>query len=46
MSDKYFIDTNIFVSAFDKTNPDKRKIETITLRNPFEKYAGLIPDNN
>ncbi|MHC4215202.1 MAG: PIN domain-containing protein [Planctomycetota bacterium] len=42
MSDKYFIDTNIFVYAFDKTNLDKQKIANDLIKKAVSEHVGCI----
>ena len=42
MSDRYFIDTNIFVYAFDKTNTDKQQIANGLIKKAVSELVGCI----
>ncbi len=42
MNDKYFIDTNIFVYAFDKDVPDKNKIANNLIKSAIIDHKGCI----
>ncbi|MBN1351057.1 PIN domain-containing protein [candidate division KSB1 bacterium] len=42
MSDKYFIDTNIFIHSFDSSNPTKREIAKKLIRAALSDYQGCI----
>ena len=42
MSDKYFIDTNIFVYAFDKTDKRKRQIANSMIKRALSEHVGCI----
>jgi len=42
MSDKYFIDTNIFIYSFDKTNPSKMVKSQSIISQALEKNNGFI----
>lgn len=42
MSDKYFIDTNIFVYCFDETQEKKRKISLELVAQALQYGAGMI----
>lgn len=36
MKDKIFIDSNIFLYAFNNNDSHKQKIESLTIINPFQ----------
>ena len=42
MSDKYFIDTNIFIYSFDTENPQKNDIAKKLIANALENGTGII----
>ena len=42
MKDKYFIDTDIFVYAFDKTNPDRKDLSNQIIKNALVENCGCI----
>ena len=42
MSDKFFLDTNIFVYSFDKKHPKKANIANELIRSAFETKNGLV----
>ena len=42
MRDKYFIDTNIFVYSFDKSNPQKNDISQNLISEALTKSEGII----
>ncbi|MCK4555978.1 MAG: PIN domain-containing protein [Candidatus Aminicenantes bacterium] len=42
MSDKYFIDTNIFVYSFDTENPQKNDIAKRLIADALENGTGII----
>jgi len=42
MSDRFFLDTNIFVYSFDQTAPAKRKIATELIRKAHASREGVI----
>ena len=42
MSDKYFIDTNIFVYSFDNTDKPKQQKAKNIISNAFNSYNGCI----
>ena len=42
MSDKYFIDTNVFVYSFDNREPLKRERSIEIIRDALEKSTGVI----
>ena len=42
MSDKFFIDTNIFIYSFDKTNLKKQKTAKEIISNALYNYDGCI----
>lgn len=42
MSDKAFIDTNIFAYSFDKTSPSKKKKATTLIKDHLEAATGII----
>ena len=37
MQDKFFLDTNILVYSFDKTQPEKQKISRQLIKKGFEE---------
>lgn len=42
MSDKYFLDTNIFVYTFDNSAPQKQTIATELVEAALQSYSGVI----
>jgi len=42
MSDKYFIDTNVFVYAFDSNNPAKQKRANDLIKTALGHHVGCI----
>ena len=42
MSDKYFLDTNIFVYSFDDLEPEKKEISLALIANALQTGNGLI----
>ena len=42
MKDKYFLDTNIFVYAFDSANPKKQKRANELIKTALENNTGCI----
>lgn len=42
MSDKYFIDTNVFIYSFDKTDLKKQRKANEIIINAFSSYSGCI----
>lgn len=42
MSDKFFLDTNIFVYSFDKSAPKKAARATELIRRAIETRAGIV----
>ncbi len=42
MKDKYFIDTNIFVYAFDKTDKEKQQTANVVIKKAISEHAGCI----
>lgn len=42
MQDKYFIDTNIFVYAFNNDNPEKNKIAIGLIKSAIIEHRGCI----
>ncbi|MBD3290521.1 PIN domain-containing protein [candidate division KSB1 bacterium] len=42
MKDKFFIDTNILIYSFDKSEPTKQKIAKEIISKAFTGYAGCI----
>lgn len=42
MNGKYFLDTNIFVYAFDSANPKKQKRANELIKNALENNSGCI----
>jgi len=42
MNDRYFIDTNIFVYAFDSGNAEKQEIANELIKNALKSNAGCI----
>ena len=46
MSDKYFIDTNIFVYAFDKRDKKKRQVANSMIKKALSDHVGCISFHN
>jgi predicted nucleic acid-binding protein len=42
MSDKYFIDTNIFVYSFQRDEPEKQSVAQKLIRNALKEQTGCI----
>ncbi len=42
MSDRYFIDTNIFIYLFDKCSPEKSRTSRVIIKEALDKKNGLI----
>ena len=42
MNDKFFLDTNIFIYSFDKSNPDKQKRAKELISKALYHYSGCI----
>lgn len=42
MSDRFFLDTNIFVSSFDKSAPEKARRAFDLIRRAIEKRQGIV----
>ncbi len=42
MNDKFFLDTNIFIYSFDKSNPDKQKRAKELISEALYHYSGCI----
>ena len=42
MSDKYFLDTNIFVYSFDNSAPDKKACALSLIRTALDSGSGVI----
>ncbi len=42
MSDKAFLDTNIFAYSFDKTAPEKKKRASTLIKEQLERGTGVI----
>jgi len=42
MSDKFFLDTNIFVYSFDKSAPEKARRALKLIRRAIEKRQGIV----
>ena len=42
MNDKYFLDTNIFVYAFDKTDPAKQQTANLLIKTAVFEQTGCI----
>ena len=42
MNDKFFLDTNIFISSFDKSNADKQKKAHELISRALNQFAGCI----
>ncbi len=42
MKDKYFLDTNIFIYAFDSKNKEKRKLSNKLIKNALASQKGCI----
>ena len=42
MNDKFFIDTNILIYSFDKSDPRKQSIAKQIIRNALTNYTGCI----
>ena len=42
MSDKYFLDTNIFVYSFDKKEPEKQRRAKKIITDALDKNSGII----
>ncbi len=42
MNDKFFMDTNIFIYSFDKSEPDKKNVATKLINDALYQDAGCI----
>ncbi len=42
MSDKFFIDTNVFIYSFDKSSPQKQQRAKEIIREALQNFAGCI----
>ncbi len=42
MSDRYFLDTNVFVYSFDRDDPEKRERATSIIAESMESRRGVI----